>query len=59
MINKHLASLFLLLVSVLSVNAQELKFSISFSDHLRSSIDGRILLLISNNDSAEPCQIAE
>ncbi len=61
MINKHFASLFLLLVSVLSVSAQELKFSISFSDHLsQSSIDGRILLLISNNDSAEPhFQIAE
>lgn len=55
MINKHLAILFLLLVSVFSVDAQELKFSISFSDLLsQSSIDGRILLLISNNDSAEP-----
>ena len=61
MTNKHLAKFLLLLISALSLNAQELKFSVSLGNQIdQSSVDGRILLLVSNNNSSEPrFQIAE
>lgn len=61
MTNKHLKIFLPLLVSVLSLNAQELKFSVSLGNQIdQSSVDGRILLLVSNNNSSEPrFQIAE
>lgn len=51
----------LIFVFSLQFYAQGLKFSVSFSDKLsKESFDGRILLLISNNDKSEPrFQISE
>lgn len=45
----------LILIFSLQFYAQGLKFSVSYSDKLsKESFDGRILLLISNNDKSEP-----
>ncbi|MBI1938660.1 MAG: hypothetical protein HYS25_11130 [Ignavibacteriales bacterium] len=51
----------LILIFSLQFYAQGLKFSVSYSDKLsKESFDGRILLLISNNDKSEPrFQISE
>ncbi len=45
----------LLIMPVFSITAQNLKFSIVLDSKLnKSPVDGRLLLMISNNDSAEP-----
>jgi hypothetical protein len=53
--------LFIHILFVVNISAQEIKFAVSFTDKIsKESVDGRVLLLISNNNNTEPrFQIAE
>jgi hypothetical protein len=48
-------------LAVVNISAQEIKFEVSFTDKLSEEpVDGRVLVLISNNNKSEPrFQIAE